>query len=160
MEKMSTVLAVILTLTLLQGSIPQCWPNLPLWLEVEVTVECFLLLDGSQLSSSGITKKLVLHIRLTTLVMIWTQVYPSYISNLYLRLLISGQTDEYTGEILGSCRTTEFSDGLFQFVMHHHGFDGWCMHSVSLTFNTGEVLDCVADVELDNDQGYRCPGHN
>ena len=40
--------------------------------------------------------------------------------------------------------------------MKHHGFDGWCMHSVELEFNTGEVVSCVADVVLDDDQVYNC----
>merc|ERR1712098_871661 len=71
-----------------------------------------------------------------------------------------GHTDEFTGDVLGTCKTTAFADGLFQYVVHHHGFDGWCMHSVALEFDNGETADCVADIVLDEDHGYRCPGHN
>eukprot|EP00090_Calanus_glacialis_P017213 TRINITY_DN26872_c0_g1_i1.p1 TRINITY_DN26872_c0_g1~~TRINITY_DN26872_c0_g1_i1.p1 ORF type:complete len:148 (+),score=16.18 TRINITY_DN26872_c0_g1_i1:46-489(+) len=147
MDKLSTVLSVILTLNLLQGSHAT---NTTVLTKITTVTgsggDC-----GMLLAFGWITVELIGNNKETcsthTLDNSGDDMNP-------------GQTDEYTGEILGSCRTTEFSDGLFQFVMHHHGFDGWCMHSVSLTFNTGEVLDCVADVELDNDQGYRCPGHN
>ena len=62
----------------------------------------------------------------------------------------------YSGDILGSCKTTKFPADLFEFVVQHHGFDGWCMHSVSLEFTNGDIIECVADVELDDDQNHHC----
>merc|ERR1712002_1431152 len=67
-----------------------------------------------------------------------------------------GQTDTFSGDILGSCTTQKFPANLFQFIVHHSGPNGWCMYSVELEFNTGERFGCVDNVFLDDSQTYNC----
>ena len=64
----------------------------------------------------------------------------------------------YQGDQLGACLSTDFPDGIFEFRVHHHGSDGWCMHSVSLEFRDGGIVECLADVVLDDEQVYICDG--
>merc|ERR1712198_737257 len=40
-----------------------------------------------------------------------------------------GETNIFTGECLGSCRSMAFPDGLFHYVVTHTGGDGWCARS-------------------------------
>ena len=87
--------------------------------------------------------------------MILTQVY-LLLSIVVLIFTKSGQTDTFSGAVLGTCTATKFPADIFEFVVKHHGFDGWCMHSVELEFSNGDVVTCLADVELDNDEVYNC----
>merc|ERR1711915_166261 len=68
-----------------------------------------------------------------------------------------GSTGVYQGELLGGCLTTDFPDGVFEFVVHHKGIDGWCMEAVTLEFNNGYMVTCDPDnIFLDDDQSYTC----
>ena len=64
----------------------------------------------------------------------------------------------YQGDQLGACLSTDFSEGIFDFRVHHHGNDQWCMHSVSLEFRDGGIVECLADVVLDDEQVQICEG--
>jgi len=68
-----------------------------------------------------------------------------------------GSTGVYYGDLLGACLTTDFPNGVYQYVVHHDGSDGWCMEEVNLEFRNGVILTCDPDnIFLDDDETYTC----
>jgi len=69
----------------------------------------------------------------------------------------AGGIDIYTGDALGECMTTDFTKGLFQFTVQHSGSDGWCFAEAVVEMRDGTVVDCMANVFLDNSEQFVCP---
>merc|ERR1719312_2346754 len=69
-----------------------------------------------------------------------------------------GHTDVYTGSLLGNCLNTDFSEGVFQFEVHHSGTDGWCLDWATLEMRTGHTMTCYPNAFLDDNDYATCSG--
>jgi len=68
-----------------------------------------------------------------------------------------GQTDTYVGEALGECAEIDFTNGIFQFTVHHSGSDGWCFEEGEVELRDGTVVPCIANTFLDDGNEFVCP---